>query len=116
VPRGDRVLPAEDGAAEGPDFSGAGLVLQITAEPLDEGEGELGVVVVMRLRTTSFACQAVRTSPRGSPASSIKPGSRCGMCSWPQAADPRPMTIYERRRQNIDRHAAYVVVPFVAGG
>ena len=27
-----------------------------------------------------------------------------------------PMTIYERRRQNIDRHAAYVVVPFVAGG
>jgi len=26
------------------------------------------------------------------------------------------MTIYERRRQNIDRHAAYVVVPFVAGG
>ncbi len=25
-------------------------------------------------------------------------------------------TIYDRRRQNFDRHAAYVVVAFVAGG
>jgi site-specific recombinase XerD len=31
-------------------------------------------------------------------------------------ADPRPTTIYDRRRQNFDRHAAYVVVAFVAGG
>ena len=31
-------------------------------------------------------------------------------------ADPRTTTIYDRRRQDFDRHAAYVVVAFVAGG
>lgn len=31
-------------------------------------------------------------------------------------ADPRTTTIYDRRRENFDRHAAYVVVAFVAGG
>ena len=31
-------------------------------------------------------------------------------------AEPRTTTIYDRRRQNFDRHAAYVVVAFVAGG
>ncbi len=31
-------------------------------------------------------------------------------------ADPRTTTIYDYRRQNFDRHAAYVVVAFVAGG
>jgi hypothetical protein len=31
-------------------------------------------------------------------------------------AYPRTTTIYDRRRQNFDRHAAYVVVAFVAGG
>jgi site-specific recombinase XerD len=31
-------------------------------------------------------------------------------------ADPRTTKIYDRRRQNFDRHAAYVVVAFVAGG
>ncbi len=31
-------------------------------------------------------------------------------------ADPRTATIYDRRRQNFDRHAAYVVVAFVASG
>jgi integrase/recombinase XerD len=30
-------------------------------------------------------------------------------------SDPRTTTIYDRRRQNFDRHAAYVVVAFVAG-
>ena len=30
--------------------------------------------------------------------------------------DPRTTTIYDRRRANFDRHAAYVVVAFVAGG
>jgi hypothetical protein len=29
-------------------------------------------------------------------------------------ADPRTTTIYDRRRQNLDRHAAYVVVAFIA--
>ncbi len=31
-------------------------------------------------------------------------------------ADPRTTTVYDRRRQNFDRHAAYVFVAFVAGG
>jgi hypothetical protein len=30
-------------------------------------------------------------------------------------ADPRTTTIYDLRRENFDRHAAYVVVAFVAG-
>jgi integrase/recombinase XerD len=30
-------------------------------------------------------------------------------------ADPRTTTVYDRRRQDFDRHAAYVVT-FVAGG
>ncbi len=32
-----------------------------------------------------------------------------------QLADPRTTTIYDRRRENFDRHAAYVVVAFVTG-
>ena len=31
-------------------------------------------------------------------------------------AHPRITTVYDRRRENFDRHAAYVVVAFVAGG
>jgi len=31
-------------------------------------------------------------------------------------SDPRTTTMYDRRRQNFDRHAAYVVGAFVAGG
>ncbi len=31
-------------------------------------------------------------------------------------ADPRTATIHDRRRRDFDRHAAYVVVAFVAGG
>jgi hypothetical protein len=31
-------------------------------------------------------------------------------------ADPRTTTVYDRRRQDFDRHAAYVAVAFVAGG
>lgn len=31
-------------------------------------------------------------------------------------ADPRTTTVYDRRRENFDRRAAYVVVAFVAGG
>jgi len=31
-------------------------------------------------------------------------------------ADPRTTTIYDRRRQNLDRHAAYAVVAFVTNG
>jgi hypothetical protein len=31
-------------------------------------------------------------------------------------ADPRTATIYDRRRPNFDRHAAYVEVAFVAVG
>jgi integrase/recombinase XerD len=31
-------------------------------------------------------------------------------------ADPRTTTIYDRRRENYDRHAAYAVVAFVTNG
>ena len=31
-------------------------------------------------------------------------------------ADPRTTTIYDHRRQNYDRHAAYAVVAYVTGG
>lgn len=31
-------------------------------------------------------------------------------------ADPRTTTVYDHRRHNLDKHAAYVVVAFVAGG
>jgi hypothetical protein len=31
------------------------------------------------------------------------------------AADSRTTTMYDRRRQNLDRHAAYILVAFVAG-
>ena len=31
-------------------------------------------------------------------------------------ADPRTTNVYDHRRQNFDKHAAYVVVAFVAGG
>ncbi len=31
-------------------------------------------------------------------------------------ADPRTTTVYDHRRQNFDKHPAYVVVAFVAGG
>jgi hypothetical protein len=31
-------------------------------------------------------------------------------------ADPRTTTIYDHRRQSLDRHAAYVVAAFVTGG
>jgi integrase/recombinase XerD len=31
-------------------------------------------------------------------------------------ADPRTTIAYDRRRENFDRHAAYVVVAYVAGG
>ena len=31
-------------------------------------------------------------------------------------ADPRTTTVYDRRRQNYDRHAAYAVVAFVTRG
>ena len=31
-------------------------------------------------------------------------------------ADPRTTTVYDRRRTNFDKHAAYVVVSFITGG
>jgi hypothetical protein len=31
-------------------------------------------------------------------------------------SDPGTTTVYDRRRQDLDHHAAYVVIAFVAGG
>src|SRR5690606_8452341 len=43
VPRGDLVGPAHDGAAESADLRWAVLVLEVMAEPVDEGGSEVGV-------------------------------------------------------------------------
>jgi integrase len=42
--------------------------------------------------------------------------SLCDVQIAARHSDPRTTTIYDRRRENFDRHAAYVVVAFVAGG
>lgn len=47
VPRGDLVPPAHDGAAELADLGWARLVLEITTQPADEAEREVGVVMVV---------------------------------------------------------------------
>ncbi len=47
VPGGDLVSPTDDGPAELADLEGARLVLQISTEPGDEFEGQVGVVVVI---------------------------------------------------------------------
>ena len=44
----------------------------------------------------------------GVPLRDVRPAAR--------DADPRITTIYDRRRQNFDRHAAYAVVAFVTSG
>jgi len=43
-------------------------------------------------------------------------GAVCDLQIAARHAEPRTTTIYDRRRENFDRHAAYVVVAFVAGG
>ena len=68
------------------------------------------------------ACTASRTSTVGS--ARTRPSTygarrciRARATGWtaPSSAGPRTTTIYDRRRENFDRHAAYIVVAFVAG-
>ena len=47
VPGGDLVLPADERAAKGAHLHRAGLVLEVAPETFDEGQGEVGVVVVV---------------------------------------------------------------------
>lgn len=47
VPGGDLVLPTDEGASEGADLDRTRLVLEVPPQPLDEGDGEVGVVVVV---------------------------------------------------------------------
>jgi integrase/recombinase XerD len=47
---------------------------------------------------------------------SMKPCWRSDVQLTACHADPRTTTIYDRRGASFDRHAAYVVVAFVAGG
>ena len=64
----------------------------------------------------SARCTRTCSAPRSSWPPST-PACRSGTCRLAaRHADPRTTTIYDRRRQNFDRHAAYVVVAFVAGG
>jgi hypothetical protein len=73
VPGDDVLAPAHDGAAQGAHFERAGLVLEVVADLVDERAGELGVGDVVD-GADDLACQAMRTSPRGSLAS-IRPRS-----------------------------------------
>jgi hypothetical protein len=43
-------------------------------------------------------------------------GPLCEVQIAARHADPRTTTVCDRRRQDFDKHAAYVVVAFVAGG
>jgi hypothetical protein len=53
-------------------------------------------------------CEVLSSWRRSMPARDVQIAAR--------HADPRTTTMYDRRRENFDRHAAYVVVAFVAGG
>ena len=104
-------------------------------------EAELAAVAFSR----ATAVERWRRTGRTSASSSPGPGpldsrcslrhartSSCSVITWSNAesrrrrlidawrryarhVDPRTTTIYDRRRENFDRHAAYVVVAFVAG-
>jgi hypothetical protein len=75
VPGGDLFTPSQEGSAELADLERARLVLEVVAEPGHDLRGDIRSVWSYIDRTTSLACHAVRTSLRGSPASS-KPSSR----------------------------------------
>jgi hypothetical protein len=47
VPGGDLISPANDGAAEPAYFGRTGSVLEVVAKPVDELDGQVGVVVVI---------------------------------------------------------------------
>ena len=47
MPGGDLMLPAEKRAAQKAHFDGAGAVLEVLTESLDEDHGQVGIVVVM---------------------------------------------------------------------
>jgi integrase/recombinase XerD len=72
--------------------------------PLDRKRAGLGRVHPHMLRT-AFTMAALDA---GVPLGDVQLAAR--------HADPRTTTIYDRRRENFDSHAAYVVVVFVAGG
>ena len=80
-----------------------------TARTIDLAVGERCEGPILRRRN----CQRLdrRTAHRWVKAI----GERAGL-GHARHADPRTTTIYDRRRQNFDRHAAYVVVAFVASG
>jgi hypothetical protein len=63
--------------------------------------------------------RASRTTTTGDPNRRVSAGLGVPLRDVQLAArhaDPRTTTIYDHRRQDFDRHAAYVVVAFVAGG
>lgn len=64
VPRGDLVSPLGDRSTELADLGWAGLVLEINTEPLDELDGEVGIVDVVDAAHGFLACYAVRTIRR----------------------------------------------------
>jgi hypothetical protein len=77
-----------------------------------------------RLPLSAFGRQPCRTRRRPSPHAQSgvhhgRPGRRGPLRDAEIAArhaDPRTTTVYDRRRRNYDRHAAYAVVTFVTNG
>jgi len=69
-------------------------------------------------RTIDLAVGESRTDPARSRRAATRPAHRAplGVGHRQARRPPRTTTIYDRRRENFDRHAAYVVVAFVAGG
>ena len=83
-----------------------------------------GVIVaaVRTCRCAPVALSRTRSHPPALAASCVHHGCPRRRCPAARRADPRPprrpatTTIYDRRRQNYDRHAAYAVVAFVTTG
>ena len=81
-----------------------------TAEQYDREHAALAVLLGLNgcTRTCFGAAFIMSALDAGVPLRDVQLAAR--------HADTRTTTIYDRRRQNFDRHAAYVVVAFVAGG
>lgn len=94
----------------GPDSSSAGTTVASTAAPPTAGSGRSASEPVSEPFTPTCFVLGSSWPPldAGVPLRDVQIAAR--------HADPRTTTIYDRRRENFDRHAAYVVVAFVAGG
>jgi integrase len=114
-PRRSRWLPAPP--TRSISMSGNATRVRSCADATDSGSTgarRTGGCVRSASAPGSGTCTRTCCAPRSSWPPST-PAYPCGTCRPPRRhSDPRTTTIYDRRRQNFDRHAAYVVVAFVA--